>query len=198
VPRRQAQLARLHYKNKALFPFEKYFTRLYDCFEALEDNEQGYRNAQKVKQMLENVTSSDVEVIALKTVIRKNYSNDFAMATTHMAAQIALIFPAAQSDICNKRPIGAMDSRGGGRAGRGRGRRTTMVNGVNVSDPTRSFTPKEWGKLVEGNHVGRSTRFEAVGAVANVADAVETVTADAAGVAVKEGARGAMYRIYWY
>jgi hypothetical protein len=44
----------------------------------------------------------------------------------------------------------------------------------------------------------RSTRCEAVGAVADVADAVGTVTADAAGVAVEEGARGAMYRIYRY
>jgi hypothetical protein len=69
-----------------------------------------------------------------------------------MAAQIALIFPAAQSDICNKRRIGAMDSRGGGRGGRGRGRQTTMSNGVDVLDLTRSFSPDEWGKLVEGNH----------------------------------------------
>jgi hypothetical protein len=99
--------------------------------------------------MLENVTSSNVEVIALKTVIRNNYPNDFAQASTHMAAQIALIFPAAQSDIRNKRRIGAMDSRGGGRGGRGRGRRTTMLNGVDVLDPTRSFSPDEWAKLVE-------------------------------------------------
>jgi hypothetical protein len=66
----------------------------------------------------------------------------------HMAAQIALIFPEAQSDIRNKLRIGAMDSRGGGRGGRGRGRCTTMLNGVDVSDPTRSFTPMEWGKLL--------------------------------------------------
>jgi hypothetical protein len=56
----EAQLARLHYKNEALFPFEKYIMRLCDCFEALEDNEQGHRDAQKVKRMLENVTSSNV------------------------------------------------------------------------------------------------------------------------------------------
>ena len=105
--------------------------------------------------MLENVTSSNVEVIALKTVIRNNYPNDFAQASTHMAAQIALIFPAAQSDIRNKRRIGAMYSRGGGRGGQGRGRRTTMLNGVEVSDPTRSFSPEEWAKLVEGHHVAQ-------------------------------------------
>jgi hypothetical protein len=151
----EAQLARLHYKNKASFPFEKYITRLYECFEALDDNEQGYRDAHKVKQMLENVTSSNVEVIAFKTVIRNNYPNDFAQASTHMAAKIALIFLAAQSNIRNKRRIGAMDSRGGGRGGQGRGRRTTMLNGVDVSDPPHSFSPDEWAKLVEGHHVAQ-------------------------------------------
>jgi hypothetical protein len=45
----EAQLARLHYKNNALFPLEKYITQLYECFEALDDNEQGYRDAQKLK-----------------------------------------------------------------------------------------------------------------------------------------------------
>ena len=152
----EAQLMRLHYKSEASFPFEKYVTRLYECFEALEDNKQGLIDAQKVKKMLENVSSTNMEVISLKTVIRERYPNDFAQASTHMAGQIALIFPAAQSEVRNKRRIAAVDSRGGrgdGRGGRGRGRRTTMLNGVDVSDPTRSFTPDEWGKLQEGGHL---------------------------------------------
>jgi hypothetical protein len=32
----EAQIQRLHYKNEASFTFEKYTTRLYECFEALE------------------------------------------------------------------------------------------------------------------------------------------------------------------
>jgi hypothetical protein len=36
-----AQLLRLHYKSEASFPFERYITRLHECFEALEDNKQG-------------------------------------------------------------------------------------------------------------------------------------------------------------
>ena len=132
---------RLHYKSEATFPFERYITRLHECFEALEDNKQGLLDAQKVKKMLENVTSNNMEVISLKTVIRERYPNDFAQASTHMEGQIALIFPAAQSEIRNKRRIAAVDfrGRGDGRGGRGRGRRTTMLNGVDVSDPTRSF-----------------------------------------------------------
>ena len=93
-----AQLMRLHYKSEASFPFEKYITRLHECFEALEDNKQGLLYAQKVKKMLENVTTSNMEVISLKTVIRERYPNDFAQASTHMAGQIALIFSAAQRD----------------------------------------------------------------------------------------------------
>jgi hypothetical protein len=79
----------------------------------------------------------------LKTVIWNNCPNNFAQAKTHMAAQIALIFPAAQSKIRNKRRIGAMDLRGGGCGSRGP--RTTMLNGVDMSDPRRSFSPDEWG-----------------------------------------------------
>jgi hypothetical protein len=150
----EAQLARLHYKNEASFPFEKYITRLYECFETLEDNQQGYLDAQTVKKMLENITSSSTEVVALKTIIRDRYPNDFAQASTHMAGQIALIFPAAQGELRNKRRIASMDSRGrGDDRGCGRGRRTTMMNGVDVSDPTHSFTPDEWKKLQEVNHL---------------------------------------------
>ena len=151
----EAQLLRLHYKNEASFPFEKYITRLHECFEALEDNQQGLIDAQKVKKMLENVSSTNMEIISLKTVIRERYPNDFAQASTHMAGQIALIAPAAHSELRNKRRIAAVDTngRGFGRGGRGRGRRTTMLNGVDVSNPTRSFTPDEWAKLQEGNHL---------------------------------------------
>ena len=105
--------------------------------------------------MLENNTLSAVEVIALKNFIRNYYLDNFAQASTHMTAQIAMIFLAAQSDIRNKRRIGAMDSRSGGRGGRGRCRPTTMLNGVDVLDPTRSFSPNEWEKLVEGHHVAQ-------------------------------------------
>ena len=151
----EVQLAQLHFKNEASFPFEKYITRLYECFEALEDNEQGYRDAQKDNKMLENVTLSTVVVIALKTLIGNSYPNDFAQASTHMAAQIALFLLATQGKIRNKRCIGAMDSRGGGRGGRGRGRYTTLLSGVDVSDPSRSFSPNEWRKLVEGHPVAQ-------------------------------------------
>ena len=120
----------------------------------MEDNQQGYIDAQKVEKMLENITSSSTEVVALKTISRDRYPNDFAQASTHMAGQIALIFPAAQGEFRNKRRIASMDSRGRGDGpGCGRGRRTTMMSGVDVSDPTGSFTPEEWKKLQEGNHL---------------------------------------------
>jgi hypothetical protein len=72
----EAQLLRLHYKNEASFPLEKYITRLHECFEALEDNQQGLIDAQKVKKMLKNVSSTNMEIISLKTVIRERYPNN--------------------------------------------------------------------------------------------------------------------------
>jgi hypothetical protein len=89
-----------------------------------------------------------------KTIIRDRYPNDFAKASTHMAGRITLIFPAAQGQVRNKRRIASMDLRGRGDGrSRERGRRTTMMSGVDVSDPRRSFTPNEWNKLQEGNYL---------------------------------------------
>ena len=34
---------------------------------------------------------------------------------------------------------------------------TTMLNGLDVSDPTRSFTPDEWSMLQKGNHLSYIT-----------------------------------------
>lgn len=53
----------LHYKAELLLSFEKYSTQLFDYFEMLEDNNQGYSEAQKVKRLSSRVWSQDAEVV---------------------------------------------------------------------------------------------------------------------------------------
>jgi hypothetical protein len=43
-------LQKLHYRKEAVFFFEKYITRMCECFELLEDNDQGLSDAQRVKK----------------------------------------------------------------------------------------------------------------------------------------------------
>jgi hypothetical protein len=163
----EASLNRLHYRSEAVFPFERYITRMSECFELMEDNQQGFSEPQKVKKMLDGVVSTNAEVVAIKAVVRSTHPNDFNRASTLMSGQIALLFPAATSDLRNKRKISAVaqghpggsgsaggrGGRHGGRmnAGRGGGGRhgSQVINGVDVSDPMRSFTSDEWKRLRE-------------------------------------------------
>jgi hypothetical protein len=95
----EALLERLHYKNEASFPFERYITRLNKYFELMDDNDQGLSEAQKVKKLLKGVTSTNPEVIAIKAVVRSTHSTDFNRASTLIAGQIAVLFPAVNTDM---------------------------------------------------------------------------------------------------
>jgi hypothetical protein len=104
----EASLNRLHYHSKVVFPFEHYITWMSKCFELMEDNQQGFLEPQKVKKMLDGVVSMNAEVVAIKAVVHLTHSNDFNHASTLMSGQIALLFPAATSDLQNKHKISAV------------------------------------------------------------------------------------------
>jgi hypothetical protein len=135
-----------------------------ECFELLADNDQGLSNAQKVKKMLDGVLSTNAEVVAIKAVVRSMHPMNFNSASTLMPNQIAILFPAANNKLHNKRRILAVAQMSG--CGRGRGRYGShgaggrggsgghhgapqILNGVDVSDPMRTFTSDEWKRLCE-------------------------------------------------
>jgi hypothetical protein len=148
----EAMLERLHYKSEASFSFEKYVTKMNECFELLKDNDQDLAEAQKVKKLLNGVKTNHPEVNALKTVVRATHPTDFNAATTLMAGQIAVLFPAASFayDTRPKRKISAANTNRGGRGRFERKKPSVMANGVDISDPNQSFTSDEWPKLRQG------------------------------------------------
>jgi hypothetical protein len=111
----------------------------------LEDNNQGWHDAQKVNKLLAGTQSNNPEINGLKPLIRKEYPNDFEAAATQLAGQIALTHSASNNnaDGRNKRHISAVDQNyHGGRGGRQRGGRNNgqnMINGVDVSNPNHNF-----------------------------------------------------------
>ena len=161
-----AKLKALHYKNEAAFPFERYISKMKDCFDDLRDNQDPRSGRSKVNTMLNGMISTDPQIAALKMVIRDRYPVNFEQASGHAAQQIASIYPAAGLQDNKKRGISGIApnyqsgnrARGRfgrspfGRAGRGRGRNPTLC-GVNIDDPTRNFTAEEWQKFIEGGHV---------------------------------------------
>jgi hypothetical protein len=173
----EAQLAKLFYKGETpLFKFETYITRLRECFELLEDNDQGYSGAQKVNAMLKGITSTHPRITSLSTTILTTHPTDFEGASSVMANVISRIFPAVNNphDGRAKRQISAFEQneernrnhqhdaltrvmykkvrqyrdRQAEFRNRGRGHRGgRWANGVDISDPTRYFSADEWNRL---------------------------------------------------
>jgi hypothetical protein len=108
----EAQLARLFYKGETpLFKFEMYITRLRECFELLEDNDQGLSGAQKVNAMLKGIMSTHPRITSLSTTILTMHPTDFEGASSVMANVISHIFPAVNtpSDGRAKHQISALE-----------------------------------------------------------------------------------------
>jgi hypothetical protein len=148
----ESMLECLHYMSEASFSFEKYVTKMNECFKLMDDNDQVLAEAQKVKKLLNGVKSSThPEINALKTVVRATHPTDFNAATTLMAGQIAVIFPSASLSY-NQRPkrkisAASINRAGRGRFGRKQGPMPMIANGVDITDPNRSFTSDEWNRL---------------------------------------------------
>jgi hypothetical protein len=174
----KARLNQVHYRNERSMSFEKCTEIMTKCFNTLhKDPDQRYSDRQKVEKLLKAIKCQEPELLAAKAVIDQQYPRDYIGACGYFSQQVARIHGSAQLEYKNsrskKRGIYAIDSRsqrGGrargrtgnrsGRGGRGRGGRggrnqaTHVINGIDVSDPNRSFTAQEWEALGPNN--GRS------------------------------------------
>jgi hypothetical protein len=160
----------LHYRNEAALPFEQYVTKLSECFELMADNDQQLSEAQKVKYLLDGMISTNPDIIAIKAVVREKFPTSFNQASLSLAGQISLMYPASHLESRAKRKISAVQRefnrnvhrrgppydprvrngvpvRPGARSGSPTG--AVMANGVDLSDPLRTFTPDEWRHLRE-------------------------------------------------
>jgi hypothetical protein len=166
----EAQLHRLHYQNEAALPFEQYVTKLSECFELMADNDQQLSEAQKVKYLLDGMISTNPDIIAIKAVVCEKFPTNFNQASLSLAGQILHMYPASHLESRAKRKISVVQRefnrnvhqrgppydprvqngvpvRPGARSGSPTG--TVMANGVDLSDPLRTFTPDEWRHLRE-------------------------------------------------
>ena len=171
----KAKIKSLHYKNERSMPFETYQTHLTKCILTLRKRaEDRLTPRQEVETLLEGFNSPDTELTAAKAVVRQSYPRNFADACAYLGALIATVHGSAQVENLRyrqrKRQVSAVygrDGRGRGRGrarrggrggrdggrnnrdgrGRGRGQGRVVINGIDVSDPTRSFTDEEWDAL---------------------------------------------------
>ena len=164
----KATLQSLHYKNEWSMSFERYSELLTKVFVSLDkDLDEALSNQQKIEKLLKGINTPDTELTASKAVIMLNYPYDFTRACSYFSQQVSRLHGRAQLENkkYRKRRISEVRTRGGhgqggcgryerggrrsgrgGRGGRG-GRDQVVINGIDVSDPTRSFTNDEWSKL---------------------------------------------------
>ena len=155
-------------------PFEKYsriptrnFATIYS------DPDQNKMARKKVEVLLNGIKTVDTKLIACKAIISQNYASDFTGACSHLPAQVARFHEGAHMDIkrykrripkvscgvrgrggvrgCDSWMHGGRDGDEGGgrdkRGGRSGGISQTVINGVDVLNPTRHFTANEWTRL---------------------------------------------------
>jgi hypothetical protein len=179
----KSKLENLHYKNERSMSFERCTKIMTKCFNTLhKDPDQRFSDCQKVEKLLKAIRCSDPELLAAKAIIDQNFPRNFISACGYFLQQVARIHGPAQLEYHQsrhrKRGISAFDTRpnhggrgrgrfgnhsGGGGSGqgdhgRGHGGRSYgnhVINGIDVSDPNRSFTAQEWEVL--GPNGGQTT-----------------------------------------
>jgi hypothetical protein len=166
----EARLHRLHYRNELALPFEQYVKKISECFELMADNDQQLSEAQKVKYLLDGMISTNPDIIVIKAVVREKFLTNFNQASLSLAGQISRMYPASHLESRAKRKISAVQRDSarnrnrnglpcdprvhnnvpvwpGARSGSPNG--AVIANGVDLSDPLRTFTPDEWRHLRE-------------------------------------------------
>ena len=172
----KAKLNGLHYKNESSMSFEFYQTLLTKALRTLSKSpDDRLSNRQQVETLMRGFKPSDPELIAAKSVVRQSYPADLVGACAYLGSMVAELHGTAVLESRKyrqkKRQISAMSGQSGGRgrgrgrgrfdrgrgrggrndggrAGRGgRGRGSVTFNGIDVSDPMRSFTDDEWNAL---------------------------------------------------
>ena len=155
-----AKLESLFWKSESSFPFEKVLTRLNEAFMELEEANVPLYESQKVNYLLRGVKNDDIQVQTTLGIIRDRYLNNFDDACLTLSRTVSSRFTNIEPGR-HKRSIGAVTSNSSGRSsgrsrGRGRhgargnnhgGRMKVVMNGVDVTDVTRSFTSDDWDKL---------------------------------------------------
>ena len=119
----KVKIANLFYMNKGSLSFERVSEILTKAFSVLDkDLDEAFLNHQKVKKLLKDIQSLDMELMSQKAVIASQFANDFTGACNYFSVQVSCLHGGAQleSRKYKKQNILAMYGRGGRDGGCGR------------------------------------------------------------------------------
>lgn len=135
------------YKNEQIFSFEKYSTKLKRAFDTLRQYNQPKSHKEEVEILLNNINTNNMQLVSCIQICRNSHGDNFQDAQIYLSTQIAQIFPQTQPGSSTrgkhkipKRNVSKITRTKGGKV---------MCNGVDITDTTRYFSPKEWNKLTD-------------------------------------------------
>jgi hypothetical protein len=140
VEKAKEEISRLHYKDKKVFPFEKFVIKLKENFHVLsKDKNEELTDKQMVDKLLLGICSTDTSIASAKVNVYQIYCANFDKAVEFLSGLISSMHAAAQLDYANRHAgnkrryvsaMGSNDQRGGrGRARQGSGRIGQQRNG---------------------------------------------------------------------
>ena len=89
----------MHYKDKKVFPFEKFVTKLKENFHLLSKHKnEELTERQMVDEMLLGFRSTDTSIVSAKVNIYQNYRSNFDRAVEFLSGLILSFHAAAQLD----------------------------------------------------------------------------------------------------
>lgn len=164
------------YKSEQKYTFEKFVTSMNAAFQTLQECGEGYAEPKKVRFLLDAIDNTNMDLRSAVTTIRMGPPITYVEAANKLSEVVSTIFHGKKKEEPDNRKVAAVETnkkgggrgrgggrdggkggrgQGGGRGGQGsRGGRggggnvlPQSVNGVDISDVTRSFTPDEWNKL---------------------------------------------------
>ena len=148
-----ATIKSLHYKNVSVFLFEDFSRRLVNAYRDLEGTDEDMTSYLKVKTLLEKVEISHPRVEVAKSHVQQNFCNDITGALAYFSVEFAEMFADAVVHKRGRARIHATDTSDRSvrqRLEDGPTRHpdgTFVFYGVDVTDPTRTFSSQEMADL---------------------------------------------------
>ena len=103
VEKAKEEISGLHYKDKKVFPFKKFVTKLKENFHVLlKDKNKELTDKQMVDKLLQGIRSTDKSIASAKVNVHQNYRANFDRAVEFLSGLISSIHASAQLDYANR------------------------------------------------------------------------------------------------
>ena len=127
----EAKLKKLCYRHEYTFPFEKFITRMENCFKVFGRYDMPMYEQQKIEKLFEKCQNNNPE-FKLEVGICRSQQTTFIGAITYLKTAVARIFPDEKKSSGRPRQISATGKK---------------VNGVDLSGFSKTYSQEEVNKL---------------------------------------------------